>query len=147
MLEHLPPDLRQQAIDELVRITGKLLIVAVPAGHQAQAHDAETAEQFRRIRGAEFRYLAEHVAHGLPEPAELDAYVRSAVERLGRSATVELIPNANLRLRAFITRRWVRRGPLDKLAWVALTWLSPLLARVNGGVTYRQISVVRFVDG
>jgi len=147
MLEHLPPNLRQQAVDELVRIAGRLLVLAVPSGPAAEAHDREAADAFRAARAADFRYLTEHVENGLPTPAQLKGYLRAAVEKLGREATITLVPNANLRMRAFITRRWVRRAMIDKAAWVALTWLSPLLARVNWGVTYRQIGVVRFSDG
>jgi hypothetical protein len=146
MLEHLPPDIRQQAVDELVRIAGKLLVLAVPSGPAAEEHDRATAKAFRQARGAEFRYLTEHVANGLPTPEQLRAYVESSVERLGRKGEVELLPNANLKMRAFITRRWVRRAAVDKVAWVALTWLSPLLARVNWGTTYRQIAVLRLHD-
>lgn len=146
MLEHLPPAIRQQAVDELVRVSGKLLVLAVPAGRAAQEHDAEMAELYRRVRGAEFRYLREHVDNGLPDVAQLEDYVRRAMATHGRTGDVELLPNASLPLRSFIAKRWIHRRLFDKAAWVVLIWLSPLLARIRGGVPYRTLAVVRFTD-
>lgn len=144
MLEHLPPHLREQAVDELVRITGKLLIIAVPAGAQSYAHDREMSELFRRSRGSDYLYLLEHLENGLPTDDQLRAWVAAAMKNHQREGRLELLPNANLRLREFIMRRWIRRGVLDKIAWVILTWMSPLLARFSSRPAYREIAVVRF---
>lgn len=144
MLEHLPPQLRQQAVDELVRITGKLLVIAVPCGPAAEEHDREIMELFRSVRGVDYRFMLEHVENGLPSEADLQGYVDKALATHGRQAKVRLVPNANLRLRMFLMRRWIYKRLADKAAWVALTWLSPLLARQNQGVTYRQLAVVEF---
>ncbi len=146
MLEHVPRELRQAAVDELVRITGRLLIIAVPVGPVAEQHDREVAEKFRAVRGAEYRYLREHLEYGLPTEQELRDYVESAMRRYGRKGTVRLQPNADLRLRRFIVDRWISRRLPDKAAWVALTWASSLCARANGGQPYRQIAVVELTS-
>ncbi len=142
MLEHVPRDVRQAAVDELVRIAGRMLVIAAPVGKLAEKHDREVAARFREVRGAEYRYLREHLEYGLPSEEELRGYVEKAMQRHGRSGTVVLRPNANLRLRRFIVERWISRELLDKVAWVGLTWASSLCARVNGGDPYRQIAVV-----
>ncbi|HVF75632.1 MAG TPA: methyltransferase domain-containing protein [Acidimicrobiales bacterium] len=146
MLEHVPVALRQAAVDELVRIAGRLLIVAVPSGPEAEQHDKEMAELFRTTRGVEFRFFREHVENGLPTPAELADYVERALAKHGRKANVRLLPNANLRLREFIVRRWIRRAAVDKVAWVLLTWLSPVLSYVHREPAYRRLAVVEFRD-
>lgn len=146
MLEHVPPHLRQAAVDELVRIAGRLLIIAVPAGRAAEAHDAEMAALFRSQRGAEYRFFTEHLDNGLPEAHEVEQMVRSSMERQGRRGVVRSKPNASLRLREFVVRRWIRRRPIDKVLWVALTWLSPICARFNGEPAYRTLAVASFSD-
>jgi hypothetical protein len=142
MLEHVPPHLRQPAVDELVRITGRLLVIAAPVGEIAQEHDRVVAQKFKAARGAEYRYLREHLEYGLPSADQLRAYVETAMARYGRTGSIRLQPNADLRLRRFIVDRWISRRLPDKAAWVALTWASSLCARANGGDPYRQIAVV-----
>jgi hypothetical protein len=146
MLEHLPRNRRQAAVTELVRITAGLLVLAVPCGLDAEAHDREMAELFRRARGVDHRFLLEHVANGLPSRAELDAYLRGALSAEARVGTVRWIANSNLRLRTLVMRRWINRGTLDKIGWVGLTWLSRLLAHGHWGRAYRQIAIVEFSD-
>jgi hypothetical protein len=144
MLEHVPVDLRQRAVDELVRITEQLLILAVPSGAEAEAHDQEMAERFRDRRGAEHRFLLEHVEHGLPTHAQLREYVEQALAHCGRSGTVTMQPNANLAVRSKVMRHWIDRRAVDKVAWVWMTWRARSLARQNDEPAYRQIAVVEF---
>lgn len=144
MLEHLPATLRGPAVHELVRITGELLVLAVPAGPQAAAQDQRLAQRFRERRGATFRFLEEHIENGLPSEEDLRRLVTDALEATGRQGSVRVYGNSNLKVREFLTHRWIDRRLLDKIAWVLLTWLSPLLARCNWGETYRTVVVVAF---
>jgi hypothetical protein len=121
-------------------------VLAVPCGADAEAHDREMAELFRRARGVDHRFLLEHVANGLPSRDELDAYLRGALSTEARTGTVRIIPNSNLRLRSLVMRRWINRGPVDKVGWVGLTWLSRLLAHGHRVPAYRQIAIVDFTD-
>jgi hypothetical protein len=146
MLEHVPPDVRQAAVDELVRVAGRLLVIAVPTGPVAEAHDRAVADKYRAVRGVEYRYLREHLENGLPTEEDLRRYMANALERHGRTAQVSLRPNADLRLRRFIVDRWIHRRLPDKALWVVLTWASRLCARAHGGDPYRQIVVVDLTD-
>jgi hypothetical protein len=146
MLEHVPVELRQGAVDELVRITGKLLILAVPSGADAEAHDREMAERFREHRGAEHRFLLEHVEHGLPTREQLRGYVEQALVQCGRTGHVTMQPNANLDVRSAVMRHWIDRRASDKVAWVWMTWRARSLARQNDEPAYRQIVVVELAS-
>lgn len=146
MLEHVPAEMRQAAVDELVRIAGRLLVIAVPSGTEAEQQDKEMAELFRATRGVEFRFFRDHLDNGLPTPAELADYVESSLAKHGRKANLHVVPNANLRLREFIVRRWIRRSTIDKVAWVLLTWLSPVLSYLHREPAYRRLAVVEFRD-
>lgn len=146
MLEHLPSDLRPQAVAELVRIAGRLLIVAVPAGAGAEAQDRQLAERYKHRRKASFRFLDEHIENGLPGIDEFRVLIDDALKASGRTATLEMLGNANLRVRGFVAGRWVNQRIHDKVAWVLLTWLSGPLSRANWGETYRTLAIVRFND-
>lgn len=146
MLEHVPVHLRQPSVDELVRITGRLLVLAVPVGAVAQEHDRQVAAKFNAVRGADYRYLREHLEYGLPSAEQLHSYVTAAMARCGRTGSVVLLPNADLRVRRFVINRWISRRLPDKAAWVALTWASNVISRANGGEPYRQIAVVELAS-
>jgi hypothetical protein len=146
MLEHMPAEVRPGAIAELVRIAGRLLVVAVPCGPAAEEHDRAVAALFREVRGVDYRYLLEHLEYGLPRADDLRAAIDAAMRQWDRRGNVTLVPNANLRVRTWVVNRWIRRRLPDKVAWVALTWLSSALARANGTPAYRQIAVVEFDD-
>ena len=146
MLEHVPSALRRPAIDEMVRITGQTLVIGVPAGDAAMEHDREMARTFRDVRGVDHQFFLEHVEEGLPSIQDLRRDVEVSVASSGRTATIEMFPNANLRVRSFVIRRWIRRGMLDRVAWVVMVWFAKLLARLNREPSYRQIVVVDFSD-
>lgn len=142
MLEHLPPDLRARAVDELVRVSGRLLVIAVPCGPAALAHDREMQRRYTAVRGHRYRYLDEHVEYGLPDADRLRSWIGAALTRHGRRARLALLPNAPLPLRGFLMERWIRRGPLDRAAWVAMVWAATPLSLLRGGEPYRRIAVV-----
>jgi hypothetical protein len=144
MLEHVPAELRRLAVEEMVRVTARTLVLAVPAGADAMRHDREMAEAFRARRGVDHQFCLEHVEQGLPGKDELLVIVEEAVAASGRPATIAVHPNANLRVRSFVVRRWIRRGLVDGAAWVVLTWGANLLARCNREPAYRQMVVVDF---
>lgn len=144
MLEHVPAELRRSAVDEMVRITRSTLVVAVPAGERSVQHDRAMAEAFRARRGVDHQFFLEHVEEGLPSIEEIREIVQASVDATGRRAEISVRPNANLTVRTFVIRRWIRRGLLDRVAWVAMTWSARWLARCNAEPTYRQIIVVDF---
>jgi len=144
MLEHVPASLRRSAIDEMVRIARRTLVIAVPAGEAAMQHDRKMAEAFRARRGVDHQFLLEHVDEGLPGVDEIRELVAAAIAASGRRATVSVLPNANLKVREFVVRRWINRGIFDRVAWVVMTWGAALLARCNAEPAYRQVVVVDF---
>ena len=67
VLEHLPMEIRDRAIAELVRVTDGRLIVACPTGALALDADRQLYEFYRRRDGNVIRWLAEHVEFPMPE--------------------------------------------------------------------------------
>ena len=143
MLEHVPPSLREQALDELVRVAADLLIVAVPSGTGAAAQDMDVDQLYLRRHGENYPFLSEHVAYGLPSQAELDAAIRRAMNRHGRTGDVTYSWNTNLRLRKLLMRVWVDDRLLARAVLVFANYLHPIVTRLHIGRCYRLIAVVR----
>lgn len=145
MLEHLPPGVRSKAVDELVRVTRNYLVVAVPAGLRAEQQDQELDRLYERLHGSRHPFLIEHVDNGLPRLGEIDEYVRGALARSGRRAEVDYRWNTNLLLRARLMSLWIHGGVLGTGMGLMLSFLHPVLSRVNVGCCYRVVATIRFV--
>ena len=144
MLEHVPPGVREQAVDELVRVAGDLLILAVPSGRQAAAQDLEVDQLYLQRHGEKYPFLSEHVEYGLPSQSELDFAITRAMSRHGRTGDVTYSWNTNLRLWKLLMRVWVDDRPLARAVLVFANYLHPLLTRLHIGQCYRLIALVRF---
>lgn len=143
-LEHIAPDDRETAVLEMLRVAYRLVVIAVPSGEGAARQDEELAERFLRVRGEEYPFFADHIAHGLPEAAGLDEVVSKALRATGRNGDIIISRNTNLRLRRRLMQGWISRNRLIyNLAVLGLMPLTGLLSRLNFGECYRIIVAVR----
>lgn len=90
LLEHVPPDRRGRAVDELCRVTGRRLIVAGPTDGAAYEADRRLFDVYDRRGQGVVRWLVEHVEYGLPNRASL-------ADSLGRHGRVMTFGNENVR--------------------------------------------------
>ncbi len=73
LLEHLPGNLRSQALSELARVTGNRLVVGCPCGPQALRFDRALARWYRVLPKRSIPvWLEEHLQNGFPEASELE---------------------------------------------------------------------------
>jgi len=138
LLEHLPPALRSVAVAEMFRVARRLVVIAAPTGHDAQAHDRRLYELSGRSGLG--RFLSEHLENGLPESEELLEWVTAAARERFTTPEVRVGKNANLRVRYTLMRGIVGGDEWGAIIRVRLwTPVSPLLARLNMGRCYRTI--------
>ena len=102
VLEHVAPDDRATILAEMCRVSARRVIVAGPAEAAALAADARLAELYRRRLGRLPGWLEEHLEHGFPETAEIEAALRPH----GR---VRLIGNESVAAHERIVRAEARR--------------------------------------
>lgn len=72
LLEHVPPDGRQAALRELVRVTRRRLVVAGPVGPAALEADATIARELRTRGQLLPGWLSEHLDNGMPSEQEIE---------------------------------------------------------------------------
>ncbi len=145
MLEHLPADVREPALLEMLRVLrpGGRLIVTFPSGGTATRLDAKLNEAFRRRHGHDHPWAIEHLEHGVPEGHEVAARLRGLV---GPSATVALRHHAWAPAWIFqhmlmtVGRLFPLTAPLVR--GPGLRALFNVLRRLNRTPAYRAILVV-----
>jgi SAM-dependent methyltransferase len=102
VLEHIAPDQRAAAIDQLVRTARRRVVVACPTGAAAFAADGRLAGSLRARGMHPPDWLAEHEAHGFPEQEELRNW-------LAGRGQLRLLGNENVRWHEFVFRFEARR--------------------------------------
>jgi SAM-dependent methyltransferase len=155
MLEHVVPADRPVVLRELARVTRRRLIAACPAGAPALDADRRLEAAYRRRGAQPPGWIAEHLDHGFPEPAELrDALAPFGDVRLIGNESVaahERLMNLEANPRLGLVNVALLRvlgpaaagGPLHRPARAAL---AALRGR-DAAPTYRTIAVLDRADG
>lgn len=75
MIEHLPANMRESALIELLRVARKTIVVGFPAGEAAKTADSWYARILKYLRHAAPGWLEEHLSMPYPTSVELDRYL------------------------------------------------------------------------
>jgi hypothetical protein len=140
-LEHIPPGERPAAIKELLRITRRLAVIAVPCGPLSAQRDRDLSRTLNARLARHDRFVDEHVQNGLPELDELRTWIADAGDEMGRTFAVRNEGNVHLGV------WWMVQMAKVSLVWraaliVAFPLAFPILSRFNGPPCYRQILFV-----
>ncbi len=145
MLEHIPSAKRQQAVNELFRITKKCIIIGVPIGKDSAAQDKELDTAYRKIHHQLHPFLAEHVTNGLPEIDDVKKYIDHAAKKYQRQYQVSIQPNQNLQLRRWLMQGWVSKNLFVNIFFRKLLLIAiPFMRHFNQPPVYRQLFIIRF---
>jgi SAM-dependent methyltransferase len=144
VVEHLPVELRERAIREVVRVAEHAFVIACPFGPNARRTD----EQFRadcERRGATLpSWLVDHLRQPHPDEDLLRRHIAAAVRASGREARLDVSycdPIAVHRLVRAASRHRVLYG----LASLALGAAIPVLPRPDARSSYRIVISGGFV--
>lgn len=152
LLEHVPPDLREKALQEMARVAGRRLIMGCPCGAKALRSDHGLARWYRALPRRDVpTWLDEHLDNGFPEPAELQRVLEPygsvhlvPNERIGPHkaiSVVEAVPGlvrATLGPARFLRSGVEGRGETSRFSGAALRALRGW----DSGPVYRTIAVV-----
>jgi hypothetical protein len=83
VLEHIAPAQRPRHLDECLRVASRVVVLCCPAGTPEHvAAERELADWYAGVFGSRHPFLEEHLAIGLPSPAELAELAARAGGRL-----------------------------------------------------------------
>lgn len=145
MLEHLPPETRQVALREMVRVLrpGGRLIVTFPSGATATRLDTAINAAHTKRFGVEHPWVSEHLRNGVPDGTRVASDLGLS---LGEEASVKLFPHA------WAPAWWFHHMSLGVGRFRPFTYplrttigarcLFSVLRRLNFSPAYRAIIVV-----
>lgn len=137
MLEHVPPENRREVVHEMIRVARRKVFLAVPCGTPAEQQDRMLNDIYFKSRGTYYRYLQEHVLHGLPGVEEIRSMILDAAGSR-KTVAVTAVRNFNLRLRCVLMRLWAKEMYYVPYLLSSLC-LCLIKSRVSYGNCYRHI--------
>jgi len=140
MLEHVPAKQRVKAVTELFRIATHMIIIGVPTGSKAHQQDKDLDTEYQKVHGDRHPFLEEQTTFGLPAVADIEKAIADAARATGKSYSVEIVPNINLKLRLWMMRGWISRSLIANIFYRKfLLFFIPLFRHFNQKPVYRHL--------
>lgn len=135
MLEHVHPERREQALDELSRVTAQTLLLTFPSGPTAQTCYQNLA---RRMGPNIPLWLDEHLRFGLPDAGQVVAWLNTA----GWQTRLQWYESANLHERLIMWEvQWGGKWLTYSVMRAGGRWLGPRWP-VMGGQDWLRVLIV-----
>jgi len=136
MMEHLPENLRQKAMKEMLRVAARYVVVGFPSGAIAKAHDLDVAAFLNR-RGIRMPiWISEHLKHEYPtSQSVLDGLPLDSVR-------CRVVRNANWRLHKLLVLLQTSYHFNRLVGYLRLDSVNLMMALgriLDRGKTYREI--------
>jgi hypothetical protein len=144
VLEHLPGDVRADAIRQLVSVADKTVVITFPGGKAAREMDEAFNKKLIDFGQLVPDWLTEHLSHQYPDGEAVISEIRSEANRLGRKVRTSVLYSENLTIVKFL--RWAAATSryLYILGNVAMGILMPVLPRAKKENAYRLIILAEF---
>lgn len=140
VLEHLPKNIRQKALNEAVRVGKMAVIVSGPFDDAAFTQDQKLAEYSLKKIGVMHKFFKDHLKYGLPEISDVNKYV----ENNTKVKKIEMVGNyLNLKVREQIMKFFLG-GKFSYYFYLkGLMFLVPLLKLLNQKPCYRTLVLIK----
>jgi SAM-dependent methyltransferase len=146
VLEHLPENLRTKAVDELVRVARRAVVIACPAGRAAREMDERFAGKLTAAGDPLPDWLKEHLQQAYPETDAIIEAIESAAVKTGRKTAISVSFSEPLSVAQFL-RTWSLSSKYGYLAANLLAGIfQPLMPRAAVEEAYRSIILAEFSD-
>ena len=141
VLEHLPPEVRGEAIRECVRVAAEMVLMAFPSGPAAQRCDREYHQACTQ-RGREIpTWVDEHLRYQYPVAETVATQIQAAAEASGYSAHIQQSYCEPLSIARVVRATAARSTALYAIVNVVLGFLSRLIPQPHAAEGYRTIVV------
>lgn len=145
VVEHLPKNLREKSLMEVLRVAKKLSIIVIPVGKLSEKQDQSLHKHWRSKFKKDNQFLKEHTENGLPTTDEILVAIDRSLRKLNKKGKVTSRPLLNLFVRDILMRTWITKNKMIYYLYLkGYLLLIPLLKHLNFGNCYRRMFVIEF---
>lgn len=146
MLEHLFSSDRKKAIEEMIRVAKKKVLIAVPCGKEAYQQDLKLNAYFQKKFGTTYHFLEEQISIGLPEKEEIVDTIHTGAKKINKSVKIVIMGNESIILRNFLMKGWMTNNIFIEIFFrKILLFAIPLIRNINSEPTYRKLFFVDII--
>lgn len=144
VLEHLPSELRPEAIRQLVRVAKETIIITFPAGKEAREIDEAFNSKLVSSDQAVPDWLSEHLENPYPDADEVAEMIITEAEKTGRKVKVTIHYSESLSVAKLLRKAASTSKYLYLFGNLAAGFLLPLMPRASESNGYRAIILARY---
>ncbi|OGM15534.1 hypothetical protein A2V56_00075 [Candidatus Woesebacteria bacterium RBG_19FT_COMBO_42_9] len=146
MMEHLPQNIRQKAVSEMVRIAKSKVYILCPRGRFSKIIDGLLSKYYQFTHKSELGYLSEHQKYELPSENSIEGYIYEALKKYNKTAKVEKKGNTNAILWLILLLLGFSEVKILTSFYHKLLLLLPILNLMHFWPTYRVEYIVDMED-
>jgi len=144
VLEHLPTDLRPEAIRQLVRVARETIIITFPAGKAAREIDEIFNSKLVSSNQTVPDWLSEHLENPYPDAGDVAELIKNEAKNTGRRVKVAIHHSENLAVAKFLRKAASTAKYLYLFGNLAAGFLLPLMPKASATNGYRAIILAEF---
>lgn len=146
-IEHLKRAERERAIFEIIRVAGKLAVIAVPCGPKAEKYDRKLYSIYKKKVKSYHKWMEEHLEYGLPSCDSLVTKIKNASSHYNKTIyQLKIVDNCNLDMWLWLNKVLLAKNYHWFLFKNKLVFpFKDLLKRLNNN-PYRKIFAVHLGD-
>jgi len=145
MLEHLNQEQRKNAIKEMIRVSKKWVILALPFSGQTETYEERLNQLFKKRYGKGNPALEEHRKNGLPDFAEFINIIRNEAAKAKYDVNIKVLSNLNLKW--WYIAQYIETIPvIPYVHRILLPLVKPIFKIMNQEPTYRKIIILNLTS-
>ncbi|HEX8652187.1 MAG TPA: class I SAM-dependent methyltransferase [Pyrinomonadaceae bacterium] len=147
VLEHLPLDVRDEAVAELVRVARTAMVIAFPCGQRARQVDEDFQRRLVKLDKAQPDWLVEHLQNPYPSVESVLSKIQAESMKYHRHSIMKIFYSEQIRVTQML--RWA--ASRSRLLYIGINLFAGLLSSIipqpNENNSYRAMIFVKFQEG
>lgn len=142
MMEHLPENIRQKAVSEMIRVAKSKVYISCPRGWLSEIIDGLISKYYKLTHKSDLEYLNEHQKYELPSESSIEGYIHKALKKYNKTAKVEKKGNTNAILWFILLLLGFSEVKILTSLYHKLLFVLPLLNLIHFWPTYRAVFII-----
>lgn len=142
MMEHLPDEIREGAVSEMIRVARDRVYIAFPRGKMSYEVDKFLSKYYYSTHKKELEFLNEHIRNGLPETRQIDDFINDSAKKMDKSVKFTKKGNTNLLLWTVLLLMGFSENRFFTNIYGKLLFILPFLNLLHFWPSYRVLYIV-----